>query len=164
MDACRIPTLTRNPSSVDQFDQTAGNHCAMVHPWPHHDAQDPQGFAKGDCWLRLFGETRPRRGWSKSAGGTPWKSLSSIVGTKRVVSCKLSSKTFAVGKHLTELMCHLSNLSSTSGLHRFSQHAWANPPCHFVHDSTSRCSGAWLPDEDVPVLGVSLKPTKKHGM
>ena len=89
---------------------------------------------------------------------------SSIVGTKRVVSCKLSSKTFAVGKYLTELMCHLSNLSSTSGLHCFSQHAWANPPCHFVHDSTSRCSGAWLPDEDVPVLGVSLKPTKKHGM
>ena len=113
--------LTRNPSSVDQFDQqTEGNHVTMVHPWPHNDAQDPQGLAKGDCWLRLFGETRPRRGWSKNAGGTPWKSLSSIVGTKRVVSCKLSSKTFCGRKtpHGTNVSL-VKFKSSTSELHCF---------------------------------------------
>ena len=158
--------LTRTPAIHHQLISLIKRpQGTMVHPWPHHDAQDPQGLAKGDRWLHLFWGKQTQTRLEQKRW---WNSLEIIklyCKNEKSGFLQASSKTFCGREtpHGTNVSL-VKFKSSTSELHCFSQHAWANPPCHFVRDSTSRCSSAWLPDADVPVLGVSLKPTKKHGM
>ena len=100
-----IQTSTRTPAPVAAIHHQLislikRQEGTMVHPWPHHDAQDSQGLAKGDAkGFFFFG--KPDAAGAKA---------------ERVVSCFHFPSNLVgylmVWEHLTELMYHLSNLLS----------------------------------------------------